>query len=87
MEMLPSFLASGHTYQFPHVGGGGLRTWTSLGLKALRNFTSVIVVRFQNCHNVGIGHDRTGWVGRSASCSPSSVLGKGKVAVIIILVA
>jgi hypothetical protein len=62
------------TYQLSHVGRRGLRTWTSLGLEALRNFTSVIVVNFQNGRNVSIGHDRFGCIGRLASRSPTGGL-------------
>ncbi len=64
------------TYQQHHFGRRGLRPWTSLGLEALRNFKSVIVVHFQNGLDVGIGHDRFFWIARLATLSPSGILPK-----------
>jgi hypothetical protein len=64
------------TYQLLHVGRFGLRPWTSLGLEALRNFTSVLVVHFQNGLDVGIGHDRFFRIAWLATLSPSGILPK-----------
>jgi hypothetical protein len=64
------------TYQLSHVGRRRLRPWTSLGLKSLRNFTSVFVVHFQNGLDVGIGHDRFFRIARLATLSPSGILPK-----------